>query len=106
MGILLGKKKKSDLPTLFFSSPLRQYNNFFFFCLIASCPDNYEEGPNGHCYRFRILEDGTRWMRGRQTCDNVVDSDYVIINDQEELDYLVSRSAEVDPDMTWWIGMW
>ena len=28
-----GKKKKkkiTDLPTLFFSSPLRQYNNFFF----------------------------------------------------------------------------
>ena len=31
MGILLGKKKKkiTDLPTLFFSCPLRQYNNFF-----------------------------------------------------------------------------
>ena len=35
MGILLGKKKKKKkkkityLPTLFFSSPLRQYNNFF-----------------------------------------------------------------------------
>ena len=28
MGILLGKKKKPDLPTLFFSSPLRQYSNF------------------------------------------------------------------------------
>ncbi|XP_041474924.1 uncharacterized protein LOC121423607 [Lytechinus variegatus] len=69
------------------------------------CPDNYEEGPNGHCYRFRILDDGTRWMRGRQTCDNVDDSDYVIINDEEELNYLLNRSAEVDPDMTWWIGL-
>ena len=74
------------------------------FLLKASCPDNYEEGPNGHCYRFRILDEGTRWMRGRQTCDNVDDSDYAIINDQEELDYLVRRSAEVDPDVTWWIG--
>ncbi|XP_071500574.1 uncharacterized protein [Diadema antillarum] len=71
------------------------------------CPAeyDYEEGPSGHCYRFRILDDGTRWQRGRQTCDNVVDSDYVIINDEEELRYLVNRSAEVDPEMSWWIGL-
>eukprot|EP00057_Strongylocentrotus_purpuratus_P013986 XP_011668460.1 PREDICTED: uncharacterized protein LOC577309 [Strongylocentrotus purpuratus] len=70
-----------------------------------ACPDDYEEGPNGHCYRFRILDNGTRWMRGRQTCDNVDDSDYVIINDEEELNFLLNRSAEVDPEMNWWIGL-
>nr|XP_054765190.1 uncharacterized protein LOC129271967 [Lytechinus pictus] len=69
------------------------------------CPDNYEEGPNGHCYRFRILDYGSTWPTGRRTCDNVEDSDLAVINDPEELAFLVNRSVEINPNMTWWIGL-
>ncbi|XP_030851179.1 ZP domain-containing protein-like, partial [Strongylocentrotus purpuratus] len=39
-----------------------------------------------------------------ETCDNVADSDLVIVNDQAELDFLTMRSAEINPNMTWWVG--
>eukprot|EP00057_Strongylocentrotus_purpuratus_P019386 XP_011673860.1 PREDICTED: uncharacterized protein LOC754003 [Strongylocentrotus purpuratus] len=70
----------------------------------TTCPDNYELGPNGHCYRFRDLDLGSWWSTGRRTCDNVADSDLVIVNDQAELDFLTMRSAEINPNMTWWVG--
>ncbi|XP_063956891.1 uncharacterized protein LOC129263433 [Lytechinus pictus] len=70
----------------------------------TTCPTNYELGPNGHCYRFRILEIGSWWPTGRRTCDDVADSDLVIVNDQAELDFLTSRSAEINSNMTWWVG--
>ncbi|XP_072182333.1 scavenger receptor cysteine-rich domain-containing protein DMBT1-like [Diadema setosum] len=70
----------------------------------TTCPVNYEEGPTGHCYRFRLLDYGSWWSTGRRTCDNEADSDLVIINDQVEIDYLRQRTTELNSNMTWWIG--
>ena len=80
-----------------------------FYCVFSyvldPCPTDYEEGPNSRCYRFRILSDyGSWWPTGRRTCDNEEHSDLAIINDHEELTFLLTRSAEIDPNMTWWIG--
>ena len=70
----------------------------------AVCPTNYEAGPTGNCYRFRILDLGSWWSTGRRTCDNEADSDLVIIDNQVELDFLMSRTSVINPNMTWWIG--
>ena len=40
MGILLGKKKKKNLPNLFFSSLLRQHTIFFGLILCTSYSDS------------------------------------------------------------------
>nr|XP_054765191.1 CD209 antigen-like protein D [Lytechinus pictus] len=70
------------------------------------CPANYEEGPNGHCYWFSVTPYGYMWYWGRQDCAEETDSDLVIVSDEEELDFLRSRVAELSgDDRDWWIGL-
>ena len=69
------------------------------------CPTNYEEGPNGHCYWFSYGYDyGYMWHWGRQDCMAQPDSDLVIIDDEEELAFLMNRTAEINETRDWWIG--
>lgn len=76
-----------------------------FSCLDSvPCPADYEEGPNGHCYWFAVTTYGYMWYWGRQDCSEEPDSDLVIINDEEELDFLRNRTAELAEDRDWWIG--
>ncbi|XP_033117509.1 uncharacterized protein LOC117117344 [Anneissia japonica] len=68
------------------------------------CPDGYIVGPNDHCYRFSLYENV--WDSSRGNCQRAVDGDYVIINDQEELAYLVSEINNRNENYTWWIGLY
>ena len=72
---------------------------------VSSCPDNYEEGPKGGCYRFRLEDVGTWWTYRRQACVfDVSYSDLLVINDQEEFDFVMNRTAEMSTNASWWIG--
>ena len=75
-------------------------------CSTDSCPENYEEGPNGHCYWFGYgYEYGYVWYYGRLYCMDEPDSDLVIIDDEEELAFLQNRIAEInETSRDWWIG--
>ena len=39
----------------------------------------------------------------RRSCQGYPDGDLVVIDDQDELDYLLGRSADLN-NGTWWIG--
>ena len=75
-----------------------------FASFIVSCPSGYEEGPKGHCYRFREHDTGFWWVSGRRGCDDVEHSDLLVISDQEEWQFVMNRTAEINPNISWWIG--
>nr|XP_054765192.1 uncharacterized protein LOC129271969 [Lytechinus pictus] len=71
----------------------------------GSCPVDFEESPGGRCYQFRVPTYGEWWTAGRRSCDNTEDGDLVIINNEEEWNFIMNRTSEIDPDGKWWIGL-
>ena len=68
----------------------------------TECPSGFEASPSGGCYRFNT---GARIFDvARRSCQGYPDGDLVVIDDQDELDYLMGRSADLN-NGTWWIGM-
>ncbi|XP_077981827.1 cubilin-like [Glandiceps talaboti] len=66
----------------------------------SDCPDGYDAGLNGKCYRF-VEEEGVSWHDARLECMTANNGDLVIVNDEEELDYLRSEMN----GQTFWIGL-
>ncbi|XP_071799733.1 uncharacterized protein [Asterias amurensis] len=67
------------------------------------CPSGFEEGPGDHsCYFFYNGTD--TWASARGRCRGIEDGDIVIVDDEDELKYLVRRMEEVNPGQMWWIG--
>ncbi|XP_038068497.1 uncharacterized protein LOC119737915 isoform X3 [Patiria miniata] len=68
------------------------------------CPEEYVLGPNGSCYWFyHDVNDTNWWYYSRGACQNR-GSDLLIIDSQEELDYILNQTQTLAPDQTWWIG--
>lgn len=68
------------------------------------CPDDYTLAPNGRCYLFVQSSLGSFWHYSRETCWAQKDSDLAIINDQEELDFIVQQIAAIGDSKNWWLG--
>ncbi|XP_072173176.1 uncharacterized protein [Diadema setosum] len=69
------------------------------------CPAYYDIGTNGRCYRFFANTYGDMWTEGRDDCDDTVDSDLVVIDDEMELEYILNRTRAMDSARDWWIGL-
>ncbi|XP_070564554.1 cubilin-like [Ptychodera flava] len=63
---------------------------------VFECPEGYEPGYNFGCYKF--IGNHTEWKDARDECQKTADSDLVIIEDEDELAYLVDR---VGSDLQW-----
>ncbi|XP_072041404.1 uncharacterized protein [Amphiura filiformis] len=66
------------------------------------CPDGFERGPNDRCYYFS--RGSTYWLSARGGCQSVTDTDLLILDNEEEAEYIRNRTAQIDPDAKWWIG--
>ena len=66
------------------------------------CPDGFEQGPNDGCYYFSRGD--TYWLSARGGCQSVTDTDLLILDNEEEVNYIQNRTAEIDPAAKWWIG--
>ncbi|XP_070564553.1 cubilin-like [Ptychodera flava] len=65
----------------------------------SDCPEDYEAGTGGKCYRF--VEEGSSWDDARRECMTDLNGDLVIVNDEAELDFLRSKML----GSTFWIGL-
>ena len=74
----------------------------YFLILTVLCPDGFERGPNDRCYYFS--RGSTYWLSARGGCQSVTDTDLLILDNEEEAEYIRNRTAQIDPDAKWWIG--
>ncbi|XP_022102814.1 uncharacterized protein LOC110985794 isoform X3 [Acanthaster planci] len=71
---------------------------------LGSCPEWHLPGPNGSCYWFyHDVNDTSWWIYRRGACQDR-GSDLLIINSQEELNYILNHTETLAPGQTWWIG--
>ncbi|XP_071811335.1 uncharacterized protein [Apostichopus japonicus] len=80
----------------------RQLPEVGFVNVSTGCPDGYETSPTGGCYFF--FSEGRTYDVARRSCLSDPEGDLAIIDTQEELDYLVGRTAELMNSQNWWIG--
>ncbi|XP_070564555.1 cubilin-like [Ptychodera flava] len=66
----------------------------------AECPVGYESGPDYKCYRF-VRDDPLPWEEAREICMETVNSDLVIIETEEEYEYLHENMNRTE----YWIGL-
>ena len=64
----------------------------------VNCPDGFEPGYNGNCYKF--VKRLVTYEEARRDCQQTPGGDLVIISDPTEQQYIQNRSVDGD----WWIG--
>ncbi|XP_033628985.1 uncharacterized protein LOC117291426 [Asterias rubens] len=64
------------------------------------CEDGWEPAADYRCYKFSSQP--KTWEDARKDCQNVTDGDLVIVETEEEHEYLVNRTLGGD----WWIGLY
>nr|XP_054752325.1 uncharacterized protein LOC129257911 [Lytechinus pictus] len=65
----------------------------------VGCPADYEEGYQGGCYRF--VKGSLTWSQARLECSKDFGGELVVVDNQEEYDYILNKTVEGD----WWIGL-
>eukprot|EP00057_Strongylocentrotus_purpuratus_P031477 XP_784754.3 PREDICTED: uncharacterized protein LOC579551 isoform X1 [Strongylocentrotus purpuratus] len=63
------------------------------------CPMDYEEGYMDQCYRF--VKGSLTWSQARLECGKDFGGELMVVDNQEEYDYIRERTVEGD----WWIGL-
>ena len=69
---------------------------------ITGCPDGYESSPGGGCYYF--FSEGRTYDVARRNCLGDPEGDLVIVDDQDELNYLMTTMSNLNNNESWWIG--
>ncbi|XP_006813597.1 perlucin-like protein, partial [Saccoglossus kowalevskii] len=66
----------------------------------VQCPIGYEPGYDDNCYKF-VDDDPLPWEDARKLCEETQDGDLVVINDDGEMNYVLSMVGE---SAVVWIG--
>ena len=72
--------------------------NIFLTSFTGVCPEGYEVGLDYRCYKY--VASPKSWQEARADCQSTTDGDLVVIQTEEEHEYIMNTTLGGD----WWIG--